>query len=104
MNAMVSSSKQRRSADASIRVLMLSSMIPGEIIEYLDTGKVLVKDAQDEDIIFARPDPRPSTGKARTSSGRRSRLAGPPVAEPRGQRSGIALERQIDFARSSASM
>jgi hypothetical protein len=36
---------------------MLSSMIGGEIIEYLDTGKVLAKDAQDEDIMFARPGP-----------------------------------------------
>jgi uncharacterized cupin superfamily protein len=40
-----------------IRVLMLSSMIRGEIIEYLDSGKVLAKDAQDEDIMFARPGP-----------------------------------------------
>src|SRR5262245_63616785 len=30
--------------DSPIRVLMLSSMIPGEIIEYIDTGKVLAKD------------------------------------------------------------
>ena len=29
---------------------MLSSMIRGEIIEYLDTGKVLAKDVEDEDI------------------------------------------------------
>jgi hypothetical protein len=36
---------------------MLSSMIRGEIIEYLDTGKVLAKDAADEDIMFARPGP-----------------------------------------------
>jgi hypothetical protein len=36
---------------------MLSSMIPGEIIEYLDTGKVLPKDAEDEDMTFARPGP-----------------------------------------------
>src|SRR5215204_6534226 len=43
--------------DSPIRVLMLSSMIQGEIIEYLDTGKVLTKDAQDEDIMFARPGP-----------------------------------------------
>lgn len=41
--------------DSPIRVLMLSSMIPGEVIEYLDTGKILAKDAQDEDIVFARP-------------------------------------------------
>ena len=42
--------------DAPIRVLMLSSMIQGEIIEYLDTGKVLAKGVEDEDIMFARPD------------------------------------------------
>ncbi len=43
--------------DSPIRVLMLSSMIRGEIVEYLDTGKVLAKDAEDEDIMFARPGP-----------------------------------------------
>ena len=32
-------------------------IIPGEIIEYLDTGKILAKDAQDEDIMFATPGP-----------------------------------------------
>jgi uncharacterized cupin superfamily protein len=41
--------------DTPIRVLMLSSMIQGEVIEYLDTGKILAKDAADEDIMFARP-------------------------------------------------
>jgi hypothetical protein len=34
---------------------MLSSMIGGEVIEYLDTGKILAKDAEDQDIMFARP-------------------------------------------------
>jgi uncharacterized cupin superfamily protein len=43
--------------DAPVRVLMLSSMNPGEIIEYLDTGKILAKDADDEDVMFARPGP-----------------------------------------------
>jgi uncharacterized cupin superfamily protein len=43
--------------DLPIRVLMLSSMVRGEIIEYLDTGKVLAKDVDDEDIMFARPGP-----------------------------------------------
>jgi uncharacterized cupin superfamily protein len=43
--------------DSPIRVLMLSSMIPGEVIEYLDTGKVLAKGIDDEDIMFARPGP-----------------------------------------------
>jgi uncharacterized cupin superfamily protein len=41
--------------DEVVRVLMLSSMIPGEVIEYLDTGKILAKGADDEDIMFARP-------------------------------------------------
>ena len=44
-------------SDAPVRVLMLSSMIRGEIIEYLDTGKLLAKDVEDEDIMFARPGP-----------------------------------------------
>jgi uncharacterized cupin superfamily protein len=43
--------------DSRVRVLMLSSMVPGEVIEYLDTGKVLAKDHEDEDIVFARPGP-----------------------------------------------
>jgi uncharacterized cupin superfamily protein len=43
--------------DARVRVLMLSSMIPGEVIEYLDTGKILAKGVEDEDIMFARPGP-----------------------------------------------
>ena len=41
--------------DSTIRVLMLSSMIRGEITEYLDTGKILAKDVEDEDVMFARP-------------------------------------------------
>jgi uncharacterized cupin superfamily protein len=44
-------------SESPIRVLMLSSMIGGEVIEYLDTGKLLAKDADDEDIVFARPGP-----------------------------------------------
>jgi len=47
----------RNGTDAPIRVLMLSSMVPGEIIEYLDTGKILAKDANDDDVMFARPGP-----------------------------------------------
>jgi uncharacterized cupin superfamily protein len=43
--------------DSPVRVLMLSSMVPGEIIEYLDTGKILAKDANDDDVMFARPGP-----------------------------------------------
>jgi uncharacterized cupin superfamily protein len=41
--------------DSPIRVLMLSSKIPGEVVEYLDTGKVLAKGSEDEDIMFAKP-------------------------------------------------
>ena len=44
-------------SDSPIRVLMLSSMTPGDVIEYLDTGKILAKDAKDDDIMFARPGP-----------------------------------------------
>jgi uncharacterized cupin superfamily protein len=43
--------------DSPVRVLMLSSMKSGEIIEYLDTGKVLAKGVDDEDVLFARPGP-----------------------------------------------
>lgn len=41
--------------DSPVRVLMLSSMIRGEIIEDLDAGKVLAQDVDDEEIMFARP-------------------------------------------------
>jgi uncharacterized cupin superfamily protein len=43
--------------EAPIRVLMLSSMVDPDSIEYLDTGKVLVKDASGEGVMFARPGP-----------------------------------------------
>jgi uncharacterized cupin superfamily protein len=43
--------------DSTIRVLMLSSMIRGDIIDYIDTGKLLAKDIDDGDIMFARPGP-----------------------------------------------
>src|SRR5262249_32767659 len=39
------------------RVLMLSTMIDPDTIEYLDTGKILAKDAAGEDVVFARPGP-----------------------------------------------
>ena len=75
--------------DSPIRVLMLSSMIRGEIIEYLDTGKVLAKDVEDEDIMFARPGPRSNTGKARTSSARELFV---PIAQARVLTSRILVE------------
>ena len=44
-------------SDSSIRVLMLSSMIDPDVIEYLDTGKVSARNAAGERIMFARPGP-----------------------------------------------
>jgi uncharacterized cupin superfamily protein len=43
--------------DSPVRVLMLSTTIDLDTIEYLDTGKILAKDATGEDIVFARPGP-----------------------------------------------
>jgi uncharacterized cupin superfamily protein len=43
--------------DSPIRVLMLSSMIGPEIVEYLDTGKVSASNARGEPIMLARPGP-----------------------------------------------
>jgi len=44
--------------DAPVRVLMLSSMISPDVIEYLDTGKVFALNAAGDPIMFARPGPR----------------------------------------------
>src|SRR5512133_3445157 len=43
--------------DAPIRVLMLSSMIAPDIIEYLDTGKVFAESVAGERIMLPRPGP-----------------------------------------------
>jgi uncharacterized cupin superfamily protein len=43
--------------DAPIRVLMLSSMIGPDIVEYLDSGKVYATSAGGEQIMLARPEP-----------------------------------------------
>jgi uncharacterized cupin superfamily protein len=43
--------------DSPIRVLMLSTMIGPEIVEYLDTGKVYATSVADEPIMFSRPGP-----------------------------------------------
>jgi len=42
---------------APVRVLMLSSMVAPDIVEYLDTGKVGSRSIAGERIIFARPGP-----------------------------------------------
>jgi uncharacterized cupin superfamily protein len=44
--------------ESPIRVLMLSSMIEPDVIEYLDTGKVLADSVGGEPVMFARPGPR----------------------------------------------
>jgi uncharacterized cupin superfamily protein len=43
--------------DSPIRVLMLSSMVSPDIIEYLDTGKVYAESVAGERIMMARPGP-----------------------------------------------
>jgi len=43
--------------DEPIRVLMLSSMIQGDVIEYVDTGKVLAEGPTGEKVMFSRPGP-----------------------------------------------
>jgi uncharacterized cupin superfamily protein len=43
--------------DATVRVLMLSSMIVPDIVQYLDTGKVSARNAAGEYIMLARPGP-----------------------------------------------
>ena len=43
--------------DAPVRVLMLSTMLAPEIVEYLDTGKVGARSVKGERIFFARPGP-----------------------------------------------
>jgi uncharacterized cupin superfamily protein len=47
----------RNGTDSPVRVLMLSTKIAPEIIEYLDTGKVGAHSVADERIMFARPGP-----------------------------------------------
>jgi uncharacterized cupin superfamily protein len=44
--------------DAPVRVLMLSSMILPEIVEYPDSGKVGARDATGERLLMSRPGPR----------------------------------------------
>ena len=43
--------------DSPIRVVMLSSMIQPDIVEYLDTGKVGARSIAGERILLARPGP-----------------------------------------------
>ncbi len=59
----------RNDTDAPVRVLMLSTLIAPDIVEYLDTGKIGARSVAGERIIFARPGPSSNTGRTRTSSG-----------------------------------
>jgi uncharacterized cupin superfamily protein len=47
----------RNDTDAPIRVLMLSTRIAPDIVEYLDTGKVGARSIAGDRILFARPGP-----------------------------------------------
>jgi uncharacterized cupin superfamily protein len=47
----------RNESAAPIRVLMLSTLLMPEIVEYLDTGKVGARSARGERIMLARPGP-----------------------------------------------
>ena len=44
-------------SDAPVRVLMLSTLLAPEIVEYLDTGKVGTRDARGNRLMLARPGP-----------------------------------------------
>jgi len=43
--------------DAPVRVLMLSSMVGPDVVDYVDTGKVYATDLAGEPIMFSRPGP-----------------------------------------------
>jgi len=47
----------RNDTDAAIRVLMLSTVVAPDIVEYLDTGKVGARSVAGERILFAKPGP-----------------------------------------------
>ena len=47
----------RNDTDTPIRVLMLSTLIAPDIVEYLDTGKIYATAIGGEPIMFARPGP-----------------------------------------------
>src|ERR671922_240147 len=47
----------RNDTDAPIRVLMLSTLIAPDIVEYLDTGKIGARSVAGDRILFARPGP-----------------------------------------------
>jgi uncharacterized cupin superfamily protein len=44
--------------DEPVRVLLLSSMVTPDLVEYVDTGKIFATDVKGEPIMFARPGDR----------------------------------------------
>jgi len=48
----------RNGTEEPIRVLMLSTLIMPEVVEYADSGKIGARNAKGERILFARPGPR----------------------------------------------
>ena len=47
----------RNDTDSPIRVLMLSTLIKPDIVEYLDTGKIGARSVKGERILLSRPGP-----------------------------------------------
>jgi uncharacterized cupin superfamily protein len=47
----------RNATDEPVRILMLSTLVRPEIVEYPDSGKVASRDARGERIFLARPGP-----------------------------------------------
>jgi uncharacterized cupin superfamily protein len=47
----------KNSTDAPIRVLMLSTLIAPDLVEYLDSGKIGARSVKGERIVLARPGP-----------------------------------------------
>ncbi len=72
----------RNDTDAPVRVLMLSTLIAPDIVEYLDTGKIGARSIAGERIIFARPGPELEYWEDR-SLDLRVRLAIAPIGRSR---------------------
>jgi uncharacterized cupin superfamily protein len=47
----------RNGGDAPVRVLMLSTMLMPELVEYLDSGKAGARDAKGQRVFLSRPGP-----------------------------------------------
>ena len=67
----------RNDTDAPVRVLMLSTLIAPDIVEYLDTGKIGARSVAGERIIFARPGPELEYWEDEDSLGDNARSPGP---------------------------